>query len=263
MEKMIFHPDMRHMAIPGIRIVAIESPFRWLRQGLNDLRRCWPASLAYGAVFAGLGYLLVGYGWSRLHLALALTSGFLLLAPFLALGFYDLSRQIDASRPISLRRTLAAWRENASSIGLYGALLLVLMIAWERMSAILVALLLANDPAALETPFAVLAFPAGHAPFLVAYALFGAVLAAVVFAFSVVSLPMMLDRKTDLATALMTSLWAVRENPWVMLLWAAIIVALVAIGYVTAFIGLVFIFPLLGHATWRAYRELVEEEPRG
>jgi uncharacterized membrane protein len=73
-----------------------------------------------------------------------------------------------------------------------------------------------------------------------------------------VSLPMMLDRKVDVATALVTSLWAVGENPIVMLLWAATIVVLIAVGYWSSFIGLALFFPLLGHATWRAYRDLVE-----
>ena len=96
--------------------------------------------------------------------------------------------------------------------------------------------------------------PPGQTPCSLAFAI-------AVFALSVVSLPMMLDRsETDVATALVTSLWAVRENPVVMLFWAGIIVALIAIGYLTAFIGLAVFFPLLGHATWRAYQDLVPAE---
>lgn len=258
MERMIFRPHSRHMQYPGIRIVSFDSPWIWLRDGFTDLWRCWPISFGYGLVFAGLGYLLVGYAWTQLHLALALTSGFLLLAPFLALGFYDLSRQLDKGLQPSLRHTLDARRENGGSIGLYGAVLMIFVIAWERMSAILVGLFMTGNMPTFENLYASLMASGEHMTFMAAYTLFGMVLAAVVFALSVVSLPMMLDRKVDAATAMMTSLWTVRENPLVMLEWAVIIVALIAVGYLTAFVGLVLFFPLLGHATWRAYRELIE-----
>ena len=258
MERMIFRPHSRHMQYPGIRIVSFGSPFTWLREGLGDLWHCWPISLAYGAVFAVLGYFLVSYAWTQVHVAMALTSGFLLLAPFLALGFYDLSRQLDMGLRPSLRHTFGAWRENGTAIGLYAALLMIMLIAWERLSAILVALFMTGNPPAVDNLFSEVVASGEHMAFLIAYALFGALLAAVVFALSVVSLPMMLDRKVDTATAMMTSLWTVRENPGVMLLWAAIIVALIVVGYLTWFIGVVLFFPLLGHATWRAYRELIE-----
>ena len=258
MERMIYRPNVRHMDLPGIRLVPLISPFLWLRDGLSDLRRAWPISLAFGVVFAALGYLLVNFAWSWPHLAMALTSGFLLLAPFLAIIFYDLSRQLESATPLSRRHTLTAWRANAWSIGLYATLLLMLLIAWERISAILVGLFLVENVPAVENLYAVLLTSGDHLTFVIAYSLFGLLFAAVVFALSVVSLPMMLDRKVDIATALVTSLWTVRENPAVMLLWAAIIVVLIAVGYLTWFIGLVLFFPLLGHATWRAYRDLVE-----
>lgn len=260
MERMIYRPHVRHMELPGIRLVSLDRPFYWLRQGLTDLLRTWPISLAFGVLFAALGYLLVTYAWTWPHLALALTSGFLLLAPFLALVFYDLSRQLDASktRP-GVRHALTAWRDNAWSIGLYAAMLMFLVIAWERLSAILVGLFLTGNVSSVENLSSVLFGSTEHLTFLIAYGLFGLLFAIAVFALSVVSLPMMLDRsKVDIATALVTSLWTVRENPAVMLLWAGIIVVLIGVGYLTAFIGLVVFFPLLGHATWRAYQDLLE-----
>jgi uncharacterized membrane protein len=246
------------MEIPGIHMAPLGRPFRWLAAGLDDLSRTWPISLAYGAVFAALGYFLVNYAWSWPHLALALTSGFLLLAPFLALGFYDLSRQLDEGGKLSLRHTFTCWRANAGSIGLYAALLLMLLIAWERVSAILVGLFLAGSIPTFENLFGQVLGSGENMTFVMAYAVFGLLFAGAVFALSVVSLPMMLDRKVDVATALVTSVWTVIRNPLVMELWAAIIVVLVAIGYMTSFFGLAVFFPLLGHATWHAYQDLVE-----
>lgn len=258
MEHMIFRPPVRHMELPGIRLVSLHSPIHWLRDGFSDMLRALPISLVFGALFAALGYLLVTYAWSWIHLAMALTSGFLLLAPFLAIIFYDLSRQMDEGMQPHLRHTLTAWRANPWSIGLYAALLVLMLLAWERMSAILIGLFLVDNVPAVENLYSTLFFSGEHLAFLTAYAFFGLLFAGVVFALSVVSLPMMLDRKVDVATALVTSLWTVRENPLVMLLWAGIIVVLIAVGYLTSFIGLVLFFPWLGHATWRAYRELVE-----
>jgi uncharacterized membrane protein len=259
MERMIYRPHVRHMELPGIRLVSLESPWLWLARGLTDLLRTWPVSLAFGVVFAALGYLLVNYAWTWPHLALSLTSGFLLVAPFLAIVFYDLSRQVDAGARPGVRHALTAWRDNAWSIGLYGALLMFLVIAWERLSAIVVGLFLVGNVPSVESFYGVLFSSSEHSTFLIAYGLFGLLFAVAVFALSVVSLPMMLDRSnTDIATALVTSLWVVRENPAAMLLWAGIIVVLIALGYLMAFIGLVLFFPLLGHATWRAYQDLVE-----
>jgi hypothetical protein len=123
-----------------------KSPWLWLGRGLADLLQTWPVSLAFGVVLAALGYLLATYAWTWPHLALALTSGLLLIALFMAVVFYDLSRQIDAGgRRAGVRHALTAWRDNAWSIGLYGALLMFLVIVWERSSAIVAALFLVGN----------------------------------------------------------------------------------------------------------------------
>jgi len=87
----------------------------------------------------------------------------------------------------------------------------------------------------------------------------GAIIAGAVFAISVVSIPMTLDRKTDFMTAILTSVAAVRANPAPMALWAALIVLFTGLGLLTFYLGLVLALPLIGHATWHAYRSLVED----
>jgi uncharacterized membrane protein len=99
-----------------------------------------------------------------------------------------------------------------------------------------------------------------HADFMLAYLLFGGVLALMVFSLSVVSLPMLLHRRVDFATALVTSFMATKLNFPVMLLWGGMIAGLIAVGMATDFVAMVLIFPWLGHASWHAYRELVERE---
>lgn len=258
MEKSIFRPHSIHMEFPGVVLVSAGSPFEWLRNGWQDMRRSLPVSLGYGLVFALLGYLLLSFAWPRLHLAMALTSGFLLVAPLVALGFYDLSRQIESRAKPSLAHALTAWRRNSGSVGMYVVLLLFILVTWERLSAIIVGLFLGGNVTDVTNLFGEVIGSGEHLPFLAAYALFGLAMAGLVFAISVASLPMLLDRDIDLATAVMTSLWVVRENPLPMLVWAAIIAGLIALGYLAFYIGLVLVFPLLGHATWHAYRALVE-----
>lgn len=245
-------PHSEHITLPCLNRVQWRQPFVWLRRGLDDFRHNWWASTLYGSVYAILGYLLVNHGWERHAVAMTLTSGFLLVSPFLAVVYYDLSRR----REYPNEKPFASVRGNLASIGLYAFVLMFMLSAWERITAILAGLHLSSD----HVPDASLAwlFSSANLNFVIAFIVVGALLAAVVFAISVVSLPMLMDRRVDIVTAIMTSLWAVRENPQPMLVWAATITVLTALGIATSFIGLVLIFPVLGHATWHAYRDLVQ-----
>ncbi len=256
MASVTIKPHTRNIQLPTLRRVKATAPFHWLRAGWNDFVHNWVLSLIYGAIFAAAGYLMIEYVWARLHLAIALTSGFLLVAPFLAIGFYDLSRRQEVR---GLYRPFQGVRENATSIGLYGFMLAFILSGWERISAILVGLLLKADIVTDQRFSLTLLLAPEHIGFIVPYMLFGALVAALVFALSVVSLPMLMDRRVDLITAIVTSLWVVRENPLPMLVWALLIAVLGFIGLLAWFIPLVIVFPVLGHATWHAYRDLVEQ----
>jgi len=245
-------PSSKLVQLHCLNQVSWQQPLVWLKLGWEDFIGGWPHSLAYGAIFALLGYGLVHVGWSHHHMAMTLTTGFLLVAPFLAMGFYDLSRRRE--RPATA--AFASVRENLASIGLFALLLMFTLSVWERLSAILLGVHLGSG----HVPAASLAwlFSPGNLNFVIAFTIVGAILAAFVFAISVVSLPMLMDRRVDIVTAVVTSLWVVRENPLAMLVWVATIVLLTGIGIATWFIGLAVIFPVLGHATWHAYRELVQ-----
>jgi uncharacterized membrane protein len=249
------------MNLPGIRRVRFAQPFHWLRAGAQDLARAWPLSLFYGVIFALLGYGLVHGAWGRPHLAMALTSGFLFVAPLLATVFYFLSHRLEHHHKLpSLFVPLLSWRANPASLGLFAVMLVFVLISWERLSAILVGLFLSGSGIGGLSDLLTLGAVQQHTNFVLAYLAFGGGLALMMFSLSVVSLPMMLHRKVDFATALMTSFLATRLNIPVMLLWGVLIAALVAVGVATNFIAMVVIFPWLGHASWHAYRGLVERE---
>lgn len=257
MNTVTIKPDTKHIDLPEIHRVSPGRPLTWLRLGWEDFLRAWPLSLTLGVIFAVMGYLLIDYVWARLHLAMALTSGFLLVAPFLAIGFYEMSRRQGR---LDETKAFEGLRANAGSIGLFGLLLAFILSAWERISAILVGLFLKSDIVTSQGFSLTLLLAPEHMGFIVPYFLIGGVVAALVFALSVVSLPMLLDRKVDLITAIVTSLWVVRENPLPMLVWALLIGVLGFIGLLAWFVPLAVIFPVLGHATWHAYRDLVAHE---
>jgi len=244
--------------IPRIRHVGPGRPFTWLQRGLADMARVPLASLTYGVIFAAIGALLLSLAWGRGHLAPALLTGFMLVAPFLAIVLYDLSRQLERGGAVDSVGAFHAWRRNSGSISLFGLLLALTLIMWERLSAIIFALFYGGQVPDLRNFLNDVLLSGRYNEFLVAYFGVGGLVAAAVFAFSVVSLPLMLDRDIDIATAIVTSVRCVGQNPGAMFVWAIIIVVLMAIGFATWMIGLVVIFPWLGHASWHAYREMVE-----
>jgi uncharacterized membrane protein len=260
-EHAVFHPHAARMNLPAIHGVALDRPWHWLKAGALDMKQAWRSSLFYGVIFALLGYGLVHGAWDKPHLAMALTSGFLFVAPVLATVFYCVSHRLEHHHKLpQLFTPLLAWRANPASLGLFALMLVFVLSVWERISAILVGLFLNGSGIGSLGELLTLDAAAQHLDFVLAYLAFGGALALMMFSLSVVSLPMLLHRKVDFATALVTSFMATRLNIPAMLLWGAMIAGLVAIGFATDFIAMAAIFPLLGHASWHAYRELVERE---
>jgi uncharacterized membrane protein len=242
---------------PEIRSVDWRAPPSWLRKGWVDLRAAPAASLFYGVVLAGMGMALAHFvGQAAYELALA--TGFLLVGPFLAMGLYDISRRCERAEAVSLSATLTAWKHNAPAIGFYAVILALLMAVWIRVSVVVVALFFEGGVPTVQTLGHDILTSENGLLFALAYLAAGAGFALLVFATSVVSLPMLLDReKMDTLTAMITSFNALRLNFGPMLLWGAIIVVLTAVGFATLYLGLVVLLPLIGHATWHAYRDVV------
>lgn len=247
--------------IPHIRLVPVDRPWHWLQLGMADLRAAWRVSLAYGALIAGFSLLLtlLVIGSGHVMLMLPLTSGFTLVAPLIAVGLYATSRDLSLGRTPDLRRALSALRVNSLQVGFLGVLLLLLHLFWVRVATLMYALFFADLSPTLDNLTETLFLSPASLPFLVTGSLLGAAFAAVAFAVSVVAIPMLLDRPTNAFTAMATSATTVRVNLPAMALWAFIIVFLTALGIATFFVGLVITLPLIGHASWHAYKELVTE----
>lgn len=249
-------------APPEVRSVGLGAPLRWLGRGFDDMLTAPAASLFYGVVLALMGWSLVT--WYGGAIGLALTTGFLLIGPFLAVGIYDLSRQHERPGRLDFTRSLSAWQANRPAIGFYALILMLSLAVWMRVSVVLVALLVPNGFDSVTELFGLLLGDPGLWAFLALYLAVGALLAAFSFAISAVALPLLLDRaEMDAISAMIASFTAIRRNPRPMALWAAIIVATVGAGFLSWFVGLVVTVPLIGHATWHAYRDLLAPAASG
>ncbi len=237
------------------REVAPGAPLRWVAMGWDDFKRAPALSLGYGVAIMLLSMIVTGIGlkYGSYWAALILLSGFVFVAPLLALGLYSVSRQIHNQQfhngpAPSFARSVEATRKALGTSMVYALALLVLFLVWARAASMVHVFFPQNATPSL----------AELATFLAIGTAVGSVFSLVTFVASAFSLPMICDRDTDAITAIVTSVNAVLRNKPAMAAWAAIIVVLTAIGFATALIGLAVIIPLLGYATWHAYVETVD-----
>ncbi|MBK1659402.1 DUF2189 domain-containing protein [Paracraurococcus ruber] len=243
-----------------VRGVATDRPWAWLAAGWQDMLACRPIALAYGGAVCLAGWVLslLLFEAGTLWAILPTTSGFFLVGPLLAAGLYEASRVREAGRAPTLADILAPFRRNGSQIALIGVALLVVHLFWVRIAGLIFMLFFGMNgiPSLERLPQAML--QSGQLlPFLVIGTGFGCVLAAASFAISALSLPMLVDREISALEAITVSIQAVLENWRPMLLWAGLIVVFTGLALVPFYLGLVLVFPLVGHATWHAYRDIV------
>lgn len=254
----ILPPERR----PVVRSVGPLQPFRWLRQGWADLLRQPGPGLVHGLATALFGALLVAVARDRFWLLAGAFSGFMLVAPIVATGLYEISRGIERQRPVGLAEALATWRPRDGRLVVFGLLLALAGTGWVLTSASLITRYAAapvNGPADF---LYVVVLGRGDWLFEI-WLLVGSVLAAPMFASSVVAIPLLLDRPVSVRDAVLTSVRAALLNPGPLALWATLILVVTALGMATALVGLVVAVPWLAHASWHAYRDLVEPAAAG
>ena len=242
---------------PAVRTVPAGAAFGWLAAGWNDFRAKPGPSLFYGACFAVMGWLIVLTFRHAYEYVSALVTGFFLVGPFFAIGLYDLSRRRQQGLPLWLAPTLDAWRPNVGAIGMFALVLGVILLVWARASLIVFALFYTGAMPSVAGFLDQMLSP-DNLEFLFAYFCVGGFFALLVFAISVVSVPMMMDRGTDGVVAVLTSLKTFGANVPAMIVWGLLIAAVIGAGFALWFVGLVVAVPVIGHATWHAYRALVE-----
>jgi len=230
-------------------------PLRWLALGWADFRRAPALGLFYGLCFFLMGHALLWVFRTAPAYVLALSAGFLLMGPFLCLGLYHASRALEQGQAPRLGESLAAWRPTKGTMAMLPGVLLNLERWWGRASLVVFAVTFNTMPSADKLLPALIA--PENATFLITYVMVGAVFAGLIFVTSVISIPMIMDRQVDAISAGLTSIRASLQNPGVMLCWGALITVVIGLSMLPAFVGLLVSGPVIGHATWHAYRHIV------
>ena len=244
---------------PAIRRIEIDRPWAWLAAGWNDMVAAPRVSLLHGAIISGASIalaatlLVVDMPW----LLLPMAAGFFLVAPLVAVGLYETSRRLEAGEAATIAGALGAVRRHLAPLANLGVVLMLLHLAWVRIATLLFALFFDGAHPGWGTIIDTVFFSPASLPFLATGCLVGFVLACAAFAIGAVSIPMLIDRDVGVFPAIVTSIAAVRLNWRPMALWAALIVVFTVAGMATFFVGLAVAMPLVGHATWHAYRDLV------
>ncbi len=250
--------------MPEIRAVTTDDILESLAGGLRDFRSAPLFSIVFGGIYAVAGWLLLLllFKFDLPFLVYPLTAGFALIAPFIATGFYAISRQLeDGGRPSWTALIDDVLGSSRSDLGWMAIVTGFSLFIWMDIAALMFfGFLGLNSLSASETVSMILTTPAGWLFLLIGNAA-GAVIAMFVFSFSVVSFPLLFDRRIDFVTAMITSVRLVRDNFTPMAIWCVIIAALIGLSLLSGLVGLFVILPVLGHATWHLYRRSLSPEP--
>lgn len=232
----------------------------WL--GLNDFRRAPAYGLFFGGVFAAAGIgivLLLGY-FNAPWMILPIAIGFPLIGPFAAAGLYEVSRRLAGGLPLGWRAVLlTVFRQRERQLGWMAFVVLFIFWVWVYQVRLLIALFMGfGASSSLERFGSIVLTTQNGLTFLAVGSLVGLVLALVLFSTTVVAMPMLLDREVDFVSAMITSVRTVTANPLPMLGWGVIVTVLTLTAMLPAFLGLLVVMPVLGHATWHLYANAVK-----
>ncbi len=257
-----YHPPPPTGPQALMRPLVIGAPFHWLAQGFQDFRAHPGIGLFYGICFWLMALTLGLVFRTKPEYVMSIASGCLLVGPFLAMGLYEVSRRRELGMMPDLGSSITCWDSHIRSMGMLVLVLIVLELLWGRASLVVFAVFF-NTGMPSTTGVLNAVFNPENWEFVAVYFAVGSVFAALVYSTAVVSIPMILDRDTDAISAAITSIRVVFENTGVMLVWGVLLTLLVLLALLPWGAGLVLVGPLLGHASWHAYRGAVawREEP--
>lgn len=251
------HVEAGQADLPEVNELGFADLAASLAAGWRDVRAVPLYGLAFAAVYVLGGWLVL---WAltakgQIWWTLPASAGFPILGPFIACGFYEISRRLEAGEPLGWGAIAGViFRQKDRQIPSMAAVIVIFFLFWNFLSHMIFALFLGtmsltNVTSSLE----VFASPNGMMMLVVGTAI-GAVFATLLFSLTVVSLPLLLEREVDFVTAMLTSLALVQANPVVMLAWGALIGVALFVGMLPGFLGLFLVLPLFGHASWHLYR---------
>ena len=241
--------------LPEIGRVTLGELWICLKEGFVDFLLAPQYGLAFSAVYVVGGFLLVWLGAGTVSWTLTISLGFPLVAPFAAVGLYEVSRRIEAGLPLEWKPVLAVvWQERTRQIPWMGAIIVIYLLFWTFLAHMIFAVFMGLSTAVnVSSSFEMFLTPEGLR-MVAAEVIVGAALAYLLFAMTLVSLPLLLEKEIDFVTAMLLSIRTVSENFVVLTIWALIIAVLSILALAPWFLGLMIVLPILGHATWHLYR---------
>ncbi|MEO1191169.1 MAG: DUF2189 domain-containing protein [Pseudomonadota bacterium] len=249
-----------------IKTVGTEAPWAWLTAGWNDLSKAPAVGLTYGLIFSVISAVITIGLWvtDNIEFLPPLAAGFMLVGPLLAVGLYETARRLQSGEEVTLGSALIVATRSPLQLAFMAVLLMVALLFWMRLALLLFAIFMGTTtvPPAELLLTELLLTQNGIALLIVGSAI-GAIIAFSVFAVSIISIPLLMQRDVDAFTAVMASLRCVAHNWRACLLWAWLIALISAAGIATFFVGMIVTFPLLGFASWHAYKSLVEVADEG
>lgn len=241
--------------------VGLKNIGQWLKKGWVDIAAAPLESLFYGGMMTLFVLLVYSSFQHSPFMVFVLSTMFVLIAPFMATGLYYIARQVDRGHNPDLLQSMVVWRKNLTGFASFALVLGVIVSIWSRIVPMIIAVVESNSLLIVDPDAGLMGFLQSQAgiEFMIAYAVIGSLVAAFVFAISVVSIPLMLqEKRMGAISAAILSYEVVMENKMVMLAWALVVGALVALSIVTLGIGMLIVMPLLGFASWHAFKDLVD-----
>ncbi len=241
---------------PPIHEISSQAIFRWLTLGWQDMRKAGMPSLLHGIIVTILSLIIVDIAVFYWPLLPGSVSGFVLMGPFLATGLYALSQKIQQGRKPTIKDSINAWRLGSRCLFIFSSLLVLAGSAWVVFTYLMFHFFI---DMAFADPMDFLRYVLTQEDILfILWAILGGLGTAMAFAFTVVSIPLLIERDVNTKFAVMTSMRAVGQNPIPMFIWAMTIMLLIGLSFITLMIGFIILYPVLGHASWHAYQDLVD-----
>ena len=240
-----------------VRRLTTADPFKWLSLGYRDFANRPAMSIAYGLIVFVVSVVLVGglIASGRDYILFPAFAGFMVVGPILAVGLYEKSRRIQEGLPLRWANLFFVSPRSGGQILFTGVLLCLLMMLWMRAAVLIYALFFGLVPFPGLDHIAKMLFTTdvGWAMLVVGTTV-GGLFAAFSFAISAFSIPMLVNEPIDALTAMGSSMALVWNNLRVLLIWTGIVLVLFLLSLASGMLGLIVVYPLLGHATWHAYR---------
>lgn len=241
-----------------IRRAGLMTPFFWLIRGWQDILKHPGMSMFYGVMISAMGVVILLFSSNHIYLIAAAISGFLLVGPFLSIGLLELSRQQEHGKALSFDDSLAVLVSKKTPLKHFATTLLAISLFWFIVSGLVLFVMYGNITPSIQDSlwggFLEMVTPQQIALYLMV----GGILAGIVFVLSAVSIPAIIDSQITALDAMLLSIRVVLTNLPIMIIWASLIVVLTVVAFGSYLLGMIIIYPLLGHATWHAYRDLVE-----